>query len=162
MKSVKSLLLIALLALGFVACEKDPATDEKSPVIKVDATEIKLNSHGESLEIGYRIENVEPSERKSVKVENLAEWLDVEVGEETILLTAEKNNTTQGRIINIIVKYEGAESVEITVMQENIEVPRENLTLELEISEIGPTSITIDIKASHPDKTSIPRVTYKE
>ena len=39
------------------------------------------------------IENVEPSERKSVKVENLAEWLDVEVGEETILLTAEKNNT---------------------------------------------------------------------
>lgn len=162
MKSVKSLLLIALLALGFVACEKDPATDEKSPVIKVDATEIRLNSHGESLEIGYRIENVELSERKSVKVENLAEWLDVEVGEETILLTAEKNNTTKGRIINIIVKYEGAESVEITVMQENIEVPRENLTLELEISEIGPTSITIDITASHPDMTWIPMVTYKE
>lgn len=162
MKSVKSLLLIALLALGFVACEKDPATDEKSPVIKVDATEIKLNSHGESLEIGYRIENVEPSERKSIKVENLAEWLDVEVGEETILLTAEKNNTTQGRVINIIVKYEGAESVEISVMQENIEVPRENLTLELEISEIGPTSITIDITASHPDMTWIPMVTYKE
>lgn len=162
MKSVKSLLLIALLALGFVACEKDPATDEKSPVIKVDATEIRLNSHGESLEIGYRIENVEPSERKSINVENLAEWLDVEVGEETILLTAEKNNTTKGRIINIIVKYEGAESVEITVMQENIEVPRENLTLELEISEIGPTSITIDITASHPDMTWIPMVTYKE
>ena len=162
MKSVKSLLLIALLALGFVACEKDPATDEKSPVIKVDATEIKLNSHGESLEIGYRIENVEPSERKSIKVENLAEWLDVEVGEETILLTAEKNNTTQGRVINIIVKYEGAESVEISVMQENIEVPRENLTLELEVSEIGPTSITIDITASHPDMTWIPMVTYKE
>lgn len=162
MKSVKSLLLIALLALGFVACEKDPVTDEKSPVIKVDATEIKLNSHGESLEIGYRIENVEPSERKSVKVENLAEWLDVEVGEETILLTAEKNNTTKGRVINIVVKYEGAESVEISVMQENIEVPRENLTLELEISEIGPTSITIDIKASHPDMTWIPMVTYKE
>ncbi|MBQ5829753.1 MAG: BACON domain-containing protein [Alistipes sp.] len=162
MKSVKSLLLIALFALGFVACEKDPATDEKSPVIKVDATEIKLNSHGESLEIGYRIENVEPSEHKSVKVENLAEWLDVEVGEETILLTAEKNNTTKGRVINIVVKYEGAESVEISVMQENIEVPRENLTLELEISEIGPTSITIDIKASHPDMTWIPMVTYKE
>lgn len=162
MKSVKSLLLIALLALGFVACEKDPVTDEKSPVIKVDATEIRLNSHGESLEIGYRIENVEPSERKSVKVENLAEWLDVEVGEETILLTAEKNNTTQGRVINIVVKYEGAESVEISVMQENIEVPRENLTLELEVSEIGPTSITIDITASHPDMTWIPMVTYKE
>lgn len=162
MKSVKSLLLIALLALGFVACEKDPATDEKSPVIKVDTTEIKLNSHGESLEIGYRIENVKPSERKSIEVENLAEWLDVEVGEETILLTAEKNNTTQGRVINIIVKYEGAESVEISVMQENIEVPRENLTLELEVSEIGPTSITIDITASHPDMTWIPMVTYKE
>jgi len=162
MKSVKSLLLIALLALGFVACEKDPATDEKSPVIKVDATEVKLNSHGESLEIGYRIENVEPSERKSIKVENLAEWLDVEVGEETILLTAEKNNTTQGRVINIIVKYEGAESVEISVMQDNIEVPRENLSLELEVSEIGPTSITIDITASHPDMTWIPMVTYKE
>lgn len=162
MKSVKSLLLIALLALGFVACEKDPATDEKSPVIKVDATEIRLNSHGESLEIGYRIENVEPSERKSVKVENLAEWLDVAVGEETILLTAEKNNTTKGRVINIVVKYEGAESVEITVMQENIEVPRENLTLALEVSEIGPTSITIDITASHPDMTWIPMVTYKE
>ena len=162
MKSVKSLLLIALLAFGFVACEKDPATDEKSPVIKVDATEIKLNSHGESLEIGYRIENVEPSERKSIEVENLAEWLDVEVGEETILLTAEKNNTTQGRVINIIVKYEGAESVEISVMQDNIEVPRENLTLELEVSEIGPTSITIDITASHPDMTWIPMVTYKE
>ena len=160
MKKIKSLLLVALLALGFVACDKDPVTDAKTPIIKVDATEIELNSHGESVEIGYTIENAIPTQ--SIEIDNLAEWLTVEVGEETICFTADKNATTNGRVINVILKYEGADKVEITVKQPNIEVPRENLTLELEISEIGPTSVTIDIKASHPDMTWIPMVTYKE
>lgn len=160
MKKIKSLLLVVLLALGFVACDKDPVTDAKTPIIKVDATEIELNSHGESVEIGYTIENAIPTQ--SIEIDNLAEWLTVEVGEKTISFTADKNATTNGRVINVILKYEDADRVEITVKQPNIEVPRENLTLELEISEIGPTSITIDIKASHPDMTWIPMVTYKE
>lgn len=65
-------------------------------------------------------------------------------------------------MINVILKYEGAENAEITVKQPNIETPRENLSLEVEITEVGPTSITFNVEASHPDMTWIPMVTYKE
>lgn len=160
MKNFKSLLIVALLALGFAACEKDPVTKEKAPIIKVDATEIELSSHGESIEIGYTIENARTAQQ--IEVENLAEWLLVEVSENTITFSADKNATANGRIINVVVKYEGADNVEITVKQPNIDVPRENLSLEVVITEVGPTSIKFDIEASHPDMTWIPMVTYKE
>lgn len=160
MKNIKSLLIVALLALGFAACEKDPVTKEKAPIIKVDATEIELSSHGESIEIGYTIENARTAQQ--IEVENLAEWLLVEVSENTITFSADKNATANGRIINVVVKYEGADNVEITVKQPNIDVPRENLSLEVVITEVGPTSIKFDIEASHPDMTWIPMVTYKE
>ena len=160
MKNFKSLLIVVLLALGFAACEKDPVTKEKAPIIKVDATEIELSSHGESIEIGYTIENARTAQQ--IEVENLAEWLLVEVSENTITFSADKNATANGRIINVVVKYEGADNVEITVKQPNIDVPRENLSLEVVITEVGPTSIKFDIEASHPDMTWIPMVTYKE
>lgn len=160
MKNFKSLLIVALLALGFAACDKDPVTEEKRPIIKVDATEIELSSHGESIEIGYTIENARTAQQ--IEVENLAEWLLVEVSENTITFSADKNATANGRIINVVVKYEGADNVEITVKQPNIDVPRENLSLEVVITEVGPTSIKFDIEASHPDMTWIPMVTYKE
>ena len=160
MKNFKSLLIVALLALGFAACDKDPVTEEKRPIIKVDATEIELSSHGESIEIGYTIENARTAQQ--IEVENLAEWLLVEVSENTITFSADKNATANGRIINVVVKYEGADNVEITVKQPNIDVPRENLSLEVVITEVGPTSIKFDIEASHPDMTWIPMVSYKE
>lgn len=160
MKNFKSLLIVALLALGFAACDKDPVTKEKAPIIKVDATEIELSSHGESIEIGYTIENARTAQQ--IEVENLAEWLLVEVSENTITFSADKNATANGRIINVVVKYEGADNVEITVKQPNIDVPRENLSLEVVITEVGPTSIKFDIEASHPDMTWIPMVSYKE
>ena len=160
MKNFKSLLIVVLLALGFAACDKDPVTEEKRPIIKVDATEIELSSHGESIEIGYTIENARTAQQ--IEVENLAEWLLVEVSENTITFSADKNATANGRIINVVVKYEGADNVEITVKQPNIDVPRENLSLEVVITEVGPTSIKFDIEASHPDMTWIPMVTYKE
>lgn len=160
MKNFKSLLIVVLLALGFAACEKDPVTKEKAPIIKVDATEIELSSHGESIEIGYTIENARTAQQ--IEVENLAEWLLVEVSENTITFSADKNATANGRIINVVVKYEGADNVEITVKQPNIDVPRENLSLEVVITEVGPTSIKFDIEASHPDMTWIPMVSYKE
>lgn len=160
MKNFKSLLIVVLLALGFAACDKDPVTEEKRPIIKVDATEIELSSHGESIEIGYTIENARTAQQ--IEVENLAEWLLVEVSENTITFSADKNATANGRIINVVVKYEGADNVEITVKQPNIDVPRENLSLEVVITEVGPTSIKFDIEASHPDMTWIPMVSYKE
>jgi len=152
------------LIVGLASCEKELSTtpQEKAPVIKIDASEIELSSHGASIELGYTIENVVAADRKPLQVENLAEWLVVEVGEEKITFSAEMNNTTSGRVINVVFKYEGAEKVEITVKQPNIEVPRENLSLNVDITAVGPTSITFNITASHPDMTWIPMVTYKE
>ena len=152
-----------LLVAGLTSCEKEPSTTpEKAPLIKVDALEVTLNSHGESLEIGYTIENVRAEERTELEVENLAEWLLVEVDDDKISFSADKNATTKGRVTNVILKYEGAESVEIAVKQPNIEVPRENLSLEVEITGVSPVSITFNVTASHPDMTWIPMVTYKE
>ncbi len=153
-----------LLIVGLASCDKEPSTtpQKKVPVIKVDKAEIELSSHGESIELGYTIENVDADERKMLDIENLADWLLVEVDENVISFSADKNTTNAGRVINVIVKYEGAESVEITVKQPHIEVPRDNLSLEVEITEVGPTSITFNVEASHPDMTWIPMVTYKE
>lgn len=152
-----------LLVAGLTSCEKEPSTTpEKAPLIKVDALEVTLNSHGESLEIGYTIENVRAEERTELEVENLAEWLLVEVANDKISFSADKNATTKGRVTNVVLKYEGAESVEIAVKQPNIEVPRENLSLEVEITGVSPVSITFNVTASHPDMTWIPMVTYKE
>ena len=163
MKHIKLLLMAVALVVGLASCEKEPsATPEKAPVIKVDAAEVTLDSHGESVEIGYTVENVKDEERKELEIENLAEWLLVEVDGDKISFSADKNATTTGRVINVILKYEGAENVEITVKQPNIEIPRENLTLEVEITEVSPTSITFSVEASHPDMTWIPMVTYKE
>ncbi len=163
MKKIKLLLMATLLTLGFAACEKEPATtNDKTPVIKVETTEITLDSHGESIEVGYTIENVDADKRKAVEIENLSDWLTVDANDDVITFTADKNATTTGRVINIIIKYEGAENVEITVKQPNIEIPRENLSLDIEITEVGPTSITFNVEASHPDMTWIPMVTYKE
>jgi len=164
MKHFKLLLMAVALIVGLASCEKELSTtpQEKAPVIKIDASEIELSSHGASIELGYTIENVVAADRKPLQVENLAEWLVVEVGEEKITFSAEMNNTTSGRVINVVFKYEGAEKVEITVKQPNIEVPRENLSLNVDITAVGPTSITFNITASHPDMTWIPMVTYKE
>ena len=158
------MLMAVALIVGLASCEKELSTtpQEKAPVIKIDASEIELSSHGASLELGYTIENVAAADRKPLQVENLAEWLVVEVGEEKITFSADMNNTTSGRVINVVFKYEGAEKVEITVKQPNIEVPRENLSLNVDITAVGPTSITFNITASHPDMTWIPMVTYKE
>lgn len=163
MKEIKKLLMAVLLTLCFAACEKEPATtNDKTPVIKIDVTEVLLDSHGASVEIGYTIENVDADKRKDIEIENLADWLLVEVDADKISFSADKNVTSAGRVINVILKYEGAENVEITVKQPNIETPRENLSLEVEITEVGPTSITFNVEASHPDMTWIPMVTYKE
>ena len=164
MKHFKLMLMAVALIVGLASCEKEPSTtpQEKAPVIKIDASEIELSSHGASIELGYTIENVVAADRKPLQVENLAEWLVVEVGEEKITFSADMNNTTSGRVINVVFKYEGAEKVEITVKQPNIEVPRENLSLNVDITAVGPTSITFNITASHPDMTWIPMVTYKE
>ena len=163
MKEIKKLLMAVLLTLCFAACEKEPATtNDKTPVIKIDVTEVLLDSHGASVEIGYTIENVDADKRKDIEIENLADWLLVEVDGDKISFSADKNVTSAGRVINVILKYEGAENVEITVKQPNIETPRENLSLEVEITEVGPTSITFNVEASHPDMTWIPMVTYKE
>lgn len=163
MKHIKLLLMALLLVAGLTSCEKEPSTTpERAPLIKVDALEVTLNSHGESLEIGYTIENVRAEERTELEVENLAEWLLVEVDDDKISFSADKNATTKGRVTNVVLKYEGAESVEIAVKQPNIEVPRENLSLEVEITGVSPVSITFNVKASHPDMTWIPMVTYKE
>ncbi|MBQ2783697.1 MAG: hypothetical protein IJE99_01705 [Alistipes sp.] len=163
MKHIKLLLMALLLVAGLTSCEKEPSTTpEKAPLIKVDALEVTLNSHGESLEIGYTIENVRAEERTELEVENLAEWLLVEVANDKISFSADKNATTKGRVTNVVLKYEGAESVEIAVKQPNIEVPRENLSLEVEITGVSPVSITFNVTASHPDMTWIPMVTYKE
>lgn len=163
MKHIKLFLMALLLVAGLTSCEKEPSTTpEKAPLIKVDALEVTLNSHGESLEIGYTIENVRAEECTELEVENLAEWLLVEVANDKISFSADKNATTKGRVTNVILKYEGAESVEIAVKQPNIEVPRENLSLEVEITGVSPVSITFNVTASHPDMTWIPMVTYKE
>lgn len=162
MKTFKTLLLVVLLAIGLASCEKDPATDDKAPVIKLDSTEIELEARGESLTIGYSILNVAEADIQPIEVENPTDWLAIETSKESIKFSAEKNTSGGGRVATITISYKGAESVSVTVKQPEFKAPTENLSLKLTLTEVGPTSILFDVETSHPDMTWIPMVTYKE
>ena len=166
MKNFKLLLLAIAFVVGFASCEdKAPVTPPEElnkPVLKFDALEVILESRGSTFELAYSVENVLPEELLPLTFDYDADWLEVEATSSCVKFTAPKNNGTIGRIANVVVGYQGAESVTIVVKQSRFEAPTENLSIDVVVTGVGPTSITFDVEASHPDMTWIPMVTYKE
>ncbi len=165
MKTFKTLLLLAIAALSVVACEKQPEPEpvpEAKPVLTLESTEVSLDAKGGIVEVAYTLENVKEEDTLPLSVEYNADWLEVETTATLIKFSAEKNESGNGRVANVIIGYEGAESTTVVVKQPEFEVPIENLTLKLELTAVSPTSITFNVEASHPDMTWIPMVTYKE
>lgn len=107
------LLLFALAALAFTACEKEPAT-EATAKVTVTPDVVEMTAEGGEAKVSFTTEGGSGSK---VSVKENASWLETKVTGTTIDLTATANTTASVREVVVTVKYEAAEAT-FTVKQE--------------------------------------------
>lgn len=107
------LLLFALAALAFTACEKEPAT-EATAKVTVTPDVVEMTAEGGEAKVSVTTEGGSGSK---LVVKEDASWLETKVSGTTIDLTATANTTASVREVVVTVKYEAAEAT-FTVKQE--------------------------------------------
>ena len=153
--------MIAALSLvfAFSACEdtKEPQKQEiPVPEIQLRDTAVTLASDGASVDIAYMVKN--EVEGQKISVVNEAGWLDVNTDKARVItLSALANETGQVRKAELLIRYEGAEDVTLTVTQDFFVNP-----LTVSISDVTATGVIFSVTTSDESLTWIPMVTYKE
>lgn len=155
MKSLRILAISVLALVGLASCQPEPELPK--PEIKLGQTEVVLTSEeGASMSVGYLVEN--GVEGESITVEENAEWLTVSTAKvRTLEFTATFNNTGEVRSEEVKISYKGAESVTITVRQEQLASP-----LTIEISEVTATEVVFSVTTTDSELTWYPAVVSKE
>lgn len=162
MQNIKFLFMSLLLVVGITACEKDSTTDVKAPVLKFERTEVGITAEGEAVSLAYEIENVAEATTLELTVNNTAEWLTVDATTPNVVtFTATRHEVNEVRRAEVTFGCEGADDVVVTVIQNGGAAP-EVKSLEIEVTSVDSTMITLNIKASHEDLTWIPMITYKD
>ena len=151
--------IMSAAIIALVSChEKElPQKEEaKTPEIQVAKTEVALASDGVSVDLAYIINN--PVEGQKLSVVNDADWLKVSTAKTRVLtFSANVNETGAVRETEVVLNYEGAEDVTISVTQDFFVNP-----LSVSILGVTATGVTFSVITSDPDLTWIPMVTYKE
>jgi hypothetical protein len=102
--------VIVLLAFAMLACQKTPA-----PVINIKTSSIEIDYRFTPVSISYSIDFADEGE---LTAENTARWIhNITVEENVISLVADENDTERLRSAIITLKYPGAESVAIQIIQ---------------------------------------------
>lgn len=161
MKNIKFLFVALILAVGAVSCDDEPTLESAKPIIKLDATEVGLDAYGVAVDLAYTIENRADDAASLPSFSYDAEWLTIEVNVTNITLSATRNEDDKHRTADVVFSYEGAESVNLRVLQAG-GAEEDIAKLEIEVTSVGSTTITFDLTASHSDLTWIPMVTYAE
>lgn len=157
---IRNLIMAAMsLVFALSACEdtKEPQQQETPvPEIQLKDTEVSIASDGASVDMAYMIRN--EVEGRRISVSNEAEWLDVNTDKARVIsLSALANETGEIRKTDLIISYEGAEDVTLSVTQDFFVNP-----LTVSVSEVTATGVTFSVTTSDPLLTWIPMVTYKE
>ena len=130
---MKKLFTLVALCAAIVGCSKpaveptpEKPTGEK-PTIKLEKESVEAVAEGETITINYTIENA--AEGVTLTATEEAEWIEnVTIAAEAISFDVAVNETFESREATIIVAYEGAESVTLTVTQVGVEDPTIILT----------------------------------
>lgn len=116
MRTIAKLLsILCVAALGFVACNNDPAPSTKS-VVTLSHTEISADAKGGSYEVFYTVAN--PVEGAMLTVECEADWIsDISVETKSITFVVASYSGIEVREATLEVLYPNAEASTIRVMQ---------------------------------------------
>lgn len=156
-KSILPLLAAAsLLSVAVTSCKEDHQMQD--PVLKLDKTTIEIPSEGGTFKIGYNLEN--PRQSESVHAKSECEWINsfsTEVLGE-ISFVADKNEADEAHTGMIFVTYPGADPVEVTVIQGEIEKE----TLEIVIDATDEVSVTASVYPSDASMSYIMMLTSKQ
>lgn len=153
---------LTALSVSLNACEEQPATETKTPVLKFEQTTLTIPAEGGSVDLAYQVDGVATVDISLLEVSTEAEWLSIASDTESIITISAEANTSEGeRTAEIIVGYATAEKVTISVSQANSGAPIVN-SLAIEVVAVDSTTITIDVTASNEELTWIPMITYKE
>lgn len=155
MKKLDQILMLCAVAASLSACEKK-SVEVPAPVIQLGQTEVVLESDGAAVSVGYLVEN--SIDGASVVVSEDADWLTVSQDKvRTLEFSASANETGDVRTADVMVSYDGAEDVVISVSQLCYESP-----LTIVPHEVSATSIKFSVETTNPELTWIPLVASKE
>lgn len=110
------LLLFALAALAFTACEKEPV-EQTQATVTVNPSLVEFTTEGGEAKVSVTTEGGSGSK---LVVKEDASWLETKVTGGSIELTADANATASMREVVVTVKYEAAEAT-FTVKQSGSE-----------------------------------------
>lgn len=161
MKNIKFLFIALILAVAFVACEKDSGVDNTF-VLKFERTEVGIAAVGTAVTVTYEVENVAEGATWELTVDNDADWLTIDVAKPNeVTLSATRNEGDDMRRAEVTFGLQGAKSVTLTVIQSGGAEP-DIKSVKVEVKSTDATRVTFDVIASHDDLTWIPMVTYAE
>lgn len=147
------------IALSIVACKRD-VDPVKNPVISVEQTEIALAADVEEVEVAYMVKD--STAGLKLNASSVEEWITpVVVSDTKLRLRVKRNFTEEVRSGEVVLRYQGAEDVKITLTQEFVTGSGDK-AIELIVKDSDATTITIDILTADPKLTWVPMVTYKE
>lgn len=160
MKNIKFLFMALILAMGFAACEQGSDVDANAPVLKFGKPEVGIAAVGTPTTLTYEVKNGVEGVELSAKCD--AEWLTVDTTTpNTVTFSATRNEADDIRRTEVVFSYKGAKSVTIRVVQAGGAGP-DIKSVEVKVTSVDSTMITLDIIASHEDLTWIPMITYKD
>ena len=100
--------------------------------IVVETTEFQVSSAAQTLTVGYSVNNAVSGVSLSSTVEEGVTWLSATVGDNTVVLSVEADDSGEGRSATVTLSYAGAEDVTLTVTQSNtvINVDTSDITVD--------------------------------
>lgn len=116
-KHIIRVLVLSVIVIAAVSCNKNEKEPQMmSPEIKIEKAALEVEHRGGEYRLSYTIEN--PLDGEILKAIKDVQWIeDIEVNPQEIVLSVEENTSGAERQCTVLLEYQGAESVELTVEQ---------------------------------------------
>ena len=153
MKHLKFFFLFSVLFAAAAGCHKEP--DPVKPAIELASDNVTLNVDGDLVQVAYNIQNSVDGVRIAAATE--AAWLTVNTEKPRIIEFSATANEGDQRTAEVVISYEGAENVTVTVSQNPFEVP-----FVITVGETGAASAVFSVEVADPDMTWVAQCVGKE
>lgn len=150
---ISAVVMVLALAIGFVSCEKEPATQTSNIVTYVEALEAQ--PEGETLRLNYSIAT--PAEGVSLEVACTAEWVTIDVVTASFVdITVTKNDTGAERSTKLTLGY-GNDTKSVNISQKAWEAP-----LAVKVEKVDATAVIFSVTTLDEETTWIGQIVDKE
>lgn len=155
------LFLAAAVSAFAVSCKKDDGgqgTGYGSMII-LQNSEVSVPYQAGSTDVQYKINN--PVEGNVLTANSDAAWLySVKVNDGSITVSYAENRSFEPRTANVVLRYDGAESKTMKVVQNGVE--KSDLTITVTVDNIRSDYATMHVKVSDPNETYLAMPVYRD